>query len=208
VVGALGAAAGTHLHDLANGIDERAVEPNRPVKSIGHEETFPRDHHSLVSLRREAVRLSDAVGSRLRHHGLAGRTLTIKVRFSDFHTITRSSTFATATDAGPVIARQAKELLEAVDPTPGVRLLGVSMSGLVDASTRQLSLDDAAGGSWDGASEAVDAIRERFGEAAIGPAALASPEGLHLRRTGDAPWGPGRPERTSPGDPPQGDGTA
>ena len=126
----LGNAAGRHLHALANGIDERAVEPDRPVKSVGHEETFAHDHHTHASLEREIVRLSDAVGGRLRRHGLAGRTVTLKVRFSDFHTITRSTTFAGATDSTPAITRGAKELLAAVDPTPGVRLIGVSVSGL------------------------------------------------------------------------------
>jgi len=133
--------------------------------------------------------------------------VTIKVRFSDFHTITRSTTLASPTDASPVIARHAGELLAGVDPTPGVRLLGVSMSGLVDGSTRQLSLDDVDAPGWDDAISAVDAIRDRFGAAAIGPAALAEADGLRLRRSGDAPWGPGggggaptEPRRTAQGE--------
>ncbi len=193
VTASIGNAAGQHLHALANGIDDRAVEPDRPVKSVGHEETFPRDHHTHASLEREIVRLSDAVGARLRRHGLAGRTLTLKVRFSDFHTITRSSTFAGATDSTSAITRGAKELLAAIDPAPGVRLIGVSMSGLTDGSARQLTLDDAGSPGWDDATQAVDAIRERFGVASIGPATLADPGGLRVRRDGEAPWGPGEP---------------
>jgi DNA polymerase IV len=197
VTGSIGNAAGQHLHALANGIDERAVEPDRPLKSVGHEETFPRDHHTHASLEREIVRLSDAVGTRLRRHGLAGRTLTLKVRFSDFHTITRSSTFVLPTDSTSAITRGAKDLLAAVDPTPGVRLIGVSISGLSDGSARQLTLDDAASPGWDGATQAVDAIRERFGTASIGPATLADQGRLRVRREAEAPWGPG----SQPGDP-------
>jgi DNA polymerase-4 len=95
-------------------------------------------------------------------------------------------------DAGPTIARVAKELLAAVDPSPGVRLLGVSVSGLTDDPTRQLTLDDVAVGSWDDASQAVDDIRRRFGDAAIGPASLAGADGLRIKRRGDQQWGPGQ----------------
>jgi DNA polymerase-4 len=199
VTSALGNAVGRHLHALANGVDDRAVEPDRPIKSVGHEETFARDHHTHASLEREIVRLSDSVGARLRRHGLAGRTLTLKVRFSDFHTITRSSTFAGATDSTAAITRGAKDLLAAVDPTPGVRLIGVSMSGLSDASTRQLTLDDVGAPGWDDAIQAVDAIRERFGATSIGPATLADPDGLHVRREAQAPWGPGQSDPWGPG---------
>ena len=127
----------------------------------------------------------------MRRHGLAGRTLTLKVRFSDFHTITRSSTFAGATDSTSAITRGAKELLAAVDPSPGVRLIGVSMSGLSDGAARQLTLDDVGSPGWDDATQAVDAIRERFGTASIGPATLADRGGLRVRREAEAPWGPG-----------------
>ncbi len=87
----------------------------------------------------------------------------------------------------------AKELLSALDPRPGVRLIGVSVSGLVEGGTRQLTLDDLTGGSWDDANEAVDAIRARFGSASIGPATLAGPGGLHLRVDDDQQWGPDDP---------------
>jgi DNA polymerase-4 len=188
---ALGTAAGTHLHALANGIDDRAVEPDRRVKSVGHEETFARDHHRHDTLERELVRLSDSVGARLRAAGVAGRTITLKVRFHDFRTITRSTTLAGATDSAPTIVQEAKALLAAIDPSAGVRLIGVSVSGLSDGSARQLSLDDVDTGSWDDANLAVDAIRARFGSSAIGPATLAEADGLRVRTEGDQPWGPG-----------------
>jgi DNA polymerase-4 len=191
VIGALGDANGRHLYRLAHAIDDRAVVPEQAPKSIGHEETFAEDHHQRESLEREAVRMADAVASRLRAHGLAGRTVTIKVRFHDFRTITRSSTLAVAVDSGAAIARAAKGLLAGVDPSTGVRLFGVSVTGLV-ADGRQLSLDDAAGPGWEDADLAVDAIRRRFGDAAIGPAALTGPDGLRRKRRGDQQWGPGQ----------------
>jgi DNA polymerase-4 len=199
LISALGPAAGRHLHALANGIDDRAVEPERQTKSIGHEETFPRDHRSHRTLERELVRLGDSVAARLRAHGLAGRTITLKVRFHDFRTITRSTTLAGATDSSQAIVGAAKELLSALDPSPGVRLIGVSVSGLAEGGTRQLTLDDLTGGSWEDANEVVDAIRARFGSRSIGPAALAGPGGLHLRLDDDKPWGPDGPTDDQPG---------
>jgi DNA polymerase IV len=201
VTTALGSAAGRHLHALANGIDERAVEPVRPLKSVGHEETFAQDHHTHETLDREIVRLADAVGSRLRNHGLAGRTVTLKVRFSDFHTITRSASRAEATDSTPMITREAKQLLAAVDPSPGVRLIGVSVSSLSPGTARQLTLDEAGATGWEDAAEAVDAIRARFGRAAIGPATLAEGGRVRVHQEGEAPWGPDRAGRTDPTDP-------
>ncbi len=192
VVGSLGQASGAHLLRLAHGIDEREVEPEQRPKSVGHEETFPHDHHRRETLQREIVRLADSVAGRLRKHDLAGRTVTLKVRFNDFRTITRSSTLPTAVDAGPAIARVAKALLDGVDPTPGVRLIGVSVSQLSDDGARQLSLDDDGAAAWDDASEAVDAIRDRFGDQAIVPATLAGPEGIRVKQRGDQQWGPGR----------------
>jgi DNA polymerase IV len=190
LTGALGTSAGAHLYALANGIDDRSVEPDRRPKSIGHEETFAQDHHQRRTLERELVRLGDSVGARLRAHGLAGRTVTLKVRFRDFRTITRSTTLDGATDSAQTIVVAAKTLLAAVDPSPGVRLIGVSVSGLGDGRARQLTLDDVDSGSWDDANQAVDAIRARFGSASIGPATLADPDGLKLRTMGERQWGP------------------
>ena len=191
LVGALGPAVGRHLHALAWGRDDRPVEPERAAKSIGHEETYARDHHDPEILGQEAVRLSDSVADRLRRHGLAGRTVTVKVRFADFHTITRSRTLASPVDTGPAVAGAALELLEQVDPSPGVRLLGVSVSNLAPEPAHQLSFDET-GQSWGEASLAVDEIRRRFGDGAVGPASLAGGQGLRVKRQGDQQWGPGR----------------
>jgi DNA polymerase-4 len=193
LVSAVGDAHGRHLHAVANGIDDRPVEPDQPAKSVGHEETFPRDVHDAGRLGREVVRMADGVASRLRSNGLAGRTVTLKLRFGDFRTITRSTTLPTVVDGAPAIARAASELLAAVDPAPGVRLLGVTVSGLTTDPSRQLSFDDLGARSWDDASSAIDEIRARFGASAIGPAAAMGRDGLRIKRRGDDPWGPDAP---------------
>ena len=132
------------------------------------------------------------MAGRLRRHGLVGRTVTLKIRFGDFRTITRSTTTSAALDDGPAIARAARALLDDVDLDTGVRLLGVSVSGLVPGGGRQLTLDEAAAGpSWREASGAIDAIRERFGTTAIGPASAVGPGGIGVPPPGENPWGPG-----------------
>jgi DNA polymerase IV len=186
----LGSAHGAHLWQLANGIDDRRVVPDQRAKSIGHEETFARDHHRLDSLHHELVRLGDSVASRLRAAGVAGRTVAIKVRFGDFTTVTRAVTLPTPVDTAVDVVRAASQLLERLDPTPGVRLLGIHVSHLTDGATRQLTFDDVAAPSWAEATEAVDAIRARFGADAIVPASLAGPEGIRVKRRGDQQWGP------------------
>jgi DNA polymerase IV len=138
------------------------------------------------------VRMADGVASRLRRAGVAGRTVTLKVRFGDFRTITRSTTLPSPVDDAPIVARAADELLAAVDPSPGVRLLGVGVSNLTSGAARQLSFDEIEGRDWSDASGAVDRIRDRFGDQAIGPASAVTPEGLRIKRRGDDPWGPVR----------------
>jgi len=180
LVAMLGNAHGGHLYRLAHAIDDREVVADREPKSIGHEETFGADLFEPEAVHQEMLRLADSVGSRLRRHGYAGRTITVKVRFGDFRTITRSLTLKAAVEDGSSIARAAAELLAAIDPSPGVRLLGVSASGLVPAGSEpaQLSfaaLDEpAATNRWQPASRAMDDIRERFGRDAITPATLVS----------------------------------
>jgi DNA polymerase-4 len=196
LVGALGDAHGRHLHALSHAIDDRPVVPDQKPKSIGHEETFPRDVHDAGRLGHEVVRMADGVASRLRRSDYAGRTVTLKLRFGDFRTITRAVTLPTAVDDAPAIARAANQLLAAIDVTPGVRLLGVSVTGLVAGGALQLSFDEMVAGpggrapSWREASSAIDEIRGRFGDAAIGPASAVGRSGLRVKRRGDDPWGP------------------
>lgn len=199
VVASLGRSQGRHLHALANGIDEREVEPERTMKSIGHEETFVRDHHSRETLDRELVGFADAVASRLRSYSLVGRTVQIKVRFGDFTTITRSITLPIAVDDAPALLDAARSLLGQVDPAPGVRLLGLSVSGLAADGARQLTIEDAISGpGWQEASRTIDEIRARFGDASIGPAVAAGPDGIRLKRRGQQQWGPGAEGNVAP----------
>ena len=189
LVNAVGSSHGRHLHDLACGIDDRPVVPSRGVKSIGHEETFPHDLTDRDELEGVLVRQADAVASRLRAHGLVARTVVLKLRYGDFTTLTRSVTSPQPVASGPVLADAARKLLDPLDLTPGVRLLGVSASGLIEGGAEQLTLEAAA--SWDGASRAVDDIRRRYGATAIGPARLSRPgAGLRIARRGQQAWGP------------------
>jgi len=199
VVAVLGRSQGRHLHSLANGQDERAVEPDRAMKSIGQEETFSRDHHLRSTLDHELVQFADSVASRLRAQGLVGRTVQLKVRFGDFTTITRSTTLVVAVDDSRSLLEAGRGLLALVDPAQGVRLLGLSVSGLSSDSSRQLTFDEAISGpGWQEADRTIDEIRARFGDEAIGPAVAAGPDGLRLKRRGAQQWGPDA-EQTDPG---------
>ena len=199
VVAVLGRSQGRHLHLLANGRDERSVEPDRAMKSIGHEETFSRDHHLRSTLERELVQFADSVASRLRAQGLVGRTVQLKVRFGDFTTITRSTTLVVAVDDSRSLLEAGRSLLALVDPAQGVRLLGLSVSGLSSDSSRQLTFDEAISGpGWQEADRTIDEIRARFGDEAIGPAVAAGPDGLRLKRRGAQQWGPDA-EQAGPG---------
>ena len=189
VVEALGKAAGRQLHLLANGVDDRPVVVNRAPKSLGHEETFARDLHTRSELDAQALRLGRSVARRLRGSDLQARTITVKLRFADFKTITRSVTLPEPCDGSGAIVRAARGLLAEVDPAPGVRLLGVSGSGLVGSAGRQLSFDDGRGDET--ADRVMDEIRERFGQSAIGPAVDVRPgRGLVSGADAARPWGP------------------
>ncbi len=175
LVGAVGAAQGRHLALLSMGIDDRAVEPGRRPKSIGHEETFPTDVHTIDDLHRHVVRMADLVAVRLRGEGLAARTVTLKVRFATgFQTVTRSVTHPDPLDTGPAIVAALADAEASIDPAPGVRLIGVSGSNL-NPPAAQLQLGLFADGAapaprWADASTALDEIRARYGPTAIGPA--------------------------------------
>ncbi len=196
LIGAVGRASGVHLHAVANGRDDRPVEPNRPAKSISNEETFGTDLTDPVQLHTELVRLADSVAGRLRSSGFRGRTISIKVRYPSFKTLTRSVTLKRPTDSGNKILHVADQLFSELDVSQGVRLLGLGVSGLVSQSTDQLSFDDLAK-EPNGAETidvVVDEIRSKFGSGAIGPATLVrNDEGasrLDRKEKGRQQWGP------------------
>jgi len=197
---ALGAGQARHLLGLSKGIDDRPVEPEREAKSISHEETYATNKYEHVELQRELVRLADAVASRLRAAGVGARTLTLKLRFdTGFQTITRSVTCPEAVELAPEIIGLLTPLLETIDPSPGVRLLGVGGSNL-GPSMRQLSLDDLLDDrpDWVSTTEALDRIRDRFGSSAIGPASALESGRLRVIRRGEQQWGPDSGTPTAP----------
>jgi DNA polymerase IV len=192
LIDAFGRAHGTHLARLARAEDDRPVEVGRPLKSVGHEETFPHDLHTHGELHVELVRLADCVAARLRAAGTAARTLTLKVRFSGFRTITRSTTVAAVAGA-PEIVAALEPLLVQIDPSVGVRLLGVSAANLGERAEQLSLLDEAPGGAspgWRRAEETVDEIRRRFGGDAIAVAGTLGPDGMRVVRRGAQQWGP------------------
>ena len=167
----LGNAAAEHLHALANGHDDRAVEPESVDKSVGAEETFEVDRTDRESLKQELLHLSERTAAALRRRGLRGRTVSIKVRFGDFTTITRSRTLSVATDVTQEIYRTACRLLAEQTPPGPVRLIGVRMEQLGEDAAQQLFLDAPERG-WRDADQAADQARAKFGGAAVRPASL------------------------------------
>jgi DNA polymerase IV len=168
----LGAANGRHLAALAQGDDERSVEPAREIKSVGHEETFAVDLHTHEELHQKLVRMADAVAARLREANLKGRTVTLKVRYGDRQTVTRSQTLPTPTLSARAISVVASALLEAVEVHTGVRLIGVAMSSLSRGASagQQLSFDSGWGVSSSRASDAAARRSPSGGVHAVGDA--------------------------------------
>lgn len=174
LVRALGDAHGHHLHDLAWGRDPRRVTPEEPEKSVGAEETFATDIDNPETIAAELLRLSEKVGARMRRAGVRGRTISIKVKFSDFTSLTRSRTLGQSTDTTQEIYTVARDLFLALHlDRARIRLVGVRVEGLVDADDApvQLRLDERAHG-WRDAEAAADRAAERYGSRIIRPARL------------------------------------
>jgi DNA polymerase-4 len=171
---ALGPGPATHLLSLGRGDDERAVVPHEPAKQVSAEETFERDLDADDDVHREILRLAERVAMRLRAGGLTGRTVTLKVRFASFRTVTRSRTLEEPTDSAARLSGVAKDLYERMRLVrPRIRLLGVAASGLAaGAPSEQLQLGERPD-RWRHADRAMDTLRKRFGGDAVDRAALA-----------------------------------
>nr|WP_251829884.1 DNA polymerase IV [Streptomyces sp. ATCC 21386] len=170
IVRLLGKAHGHGLYAMALARDDRAVVAERDTKSVSVEDTYDVDIHDRVRVRMEVQRLADRCVRRLRGAGLSGRTIVLKVRRYDFSTLTRSETLRGPTDDPTVVREAAGRLLEAVDTTGGVRLLGVGVSGLADYTQEDLfaqaageagPVEDDAGAA--GAAVDAPAVEERAG---------------------------------------------
>lgn len=167
---------GARMHQLAQGIDKRDVIPATDAKSVGHERTFPQDILQIDFVRKEILSLADKVARRMRRDGVTGKTITLKVKYSDFAQVTRSATLAESTSDGLKIYSTACNLLDKTDAgTRPIRLLGVSVSQLNHSDAEeQLSLfhKDEASEKRKELNTAVDSLSERFGEDSIRPATL------------------------------------
>ncbi|MEV5954420.1 DNA polymerase IV [Streptomyces sp. NPDC051987] len=146
----LGKAHGHALYAMALAHDERPVVAERETKSVSVEDTYDVDIHDRMRVGFEVQRLADRCVRRLRGAGLSGRTIVLKVRRYDFSTLTRSETLRGPTDDPAVVREAAARLLDSVDTTGGVRLLGVGVSGLADYTQEDLFAQAAAG---EGAAE-------------------------------------------------------
>ena len=162
---------GPDLLALARGLDDRVVEPDSPSKSMGAEETFERDTRDADLLRATLRGQSERVGRELRTCGYAGRTVTLKLRFADFSTITRAHTDDPTQD-GLAIFRRVEALFARVTLRQAVRLIGLSVSGLGPAGEGQLSLLGPDAARRERLARAVDRLATRFGDSAIRPASL------------------------------------
>lgn len=202
----VGAAAGAHLAMLANGRDRDPVVPDRPVKSVGREVTLPADLRDRQALHTVLAELAGSVGDRLGRASLVGRTVTVKVRFTDRRTITRSATVEAGVTGPQQVLAVARSLFGAIDVVPGVRLVGIAASNLcpVAESAAQLTFGpvacDAAGdrcwgapaapaagssdepgperaaGRWRKVDGALAAVRSRFGPGAVVPGIAVGPD--------------------------------
>ena len=213
----VGEALGTQLHQLARGVDPRPVTPSAPARSISAERTFTRDLDDHTELERQVLRLAETVGRRLRAAGVAGRTITLKVRFDSFETVTRSATLRVPTDRTRDVATVAADLLAGLRlERARVRLLGVGVGNLGDGDgARQLTLDDAPaehpGESpaverlgdprWEQVERVADAVATRFAGVEVSYAALLDEHADPQDTGGPAP----RAEDRAPDTPPDRD---
>jgi DNA polymerase IV len=176
-------ASGAWIHDLAHGIDPRRVTARREEKSYSIERTFVKDLQDREELRLKLFEFCEELAFRLRDHGLRGRTVSIKARFWNFKTLTRSHTLDFPTNLGARMWSVARELLDRVPPGP-LRLLGVQISALEDVRTPvqgQLFPGSAPQREKPGqeadtrlsrATEGLDRLRRKYGAGTVVPASL------------------------------------
>jgi DNA polymerase-4 len=166
---------GLQMYFLSKGIDDRAVQADRKIKSIGREETFEEDILDKEKAIKDVLRLSQRVSKRLRRHGVGGRTISLKVTYHDFSRISRSVTLPAATNDGRKVYRHCLDLLEKTEiGKKPIRLLGIYLSQLAKPGEGQLSLFGPENGlnKGDQLNRALDLIQVKYGNQAIQPGTL------------------------------------
>ena len=172
LIRALGQASGASLYELAWGRDYRDVTPNEPDKSISAAETFAQDIDDPEEILQEFLRLTEKAAARLRENGYYAKTISIKVRFADFSTISRSKTLPLPIDSTHDIYEIAKSLYLALNlDRARLRLVGISLDNLSEAAPEQLLLGAREKG-WREADTAIDRAKLRFGGGSVRPGRL------------------------------------
>lgn len=155
---------GTRVLELCNGIDNDPVIPHQDAKSISEEITFPQDISGTKDLKPYLADLCQNVSFRLRKSGLKCKTVGIKVRFSDFTTITRDQSLHVPVSSDADLFRQAMALLNTVSTAKAVRLLGVCVKGLVPETEVNPTLFRTQTSAWDDVSKSQDELRAKYGK--------------------------------------------
>ena len=172
LIRALGQASGASLYELAWGRDYRDVTPNEPDKSISAAETFAQDIDDPEEILQELLRLTEKAAARLRENNYYAKTISIKVRFADFSTISRSKTLPLPIDSTHDIYEIAKTLYLALNlDRARLRLVGISLDNLSEAAPEQLLLGAREKG-WREADSAIDRAKLRFGGGSVRPGRL------------------------------------
>lgn len=155
---------GAYFWQLANGIDEREVEPETEAKSISNEFTFDQDTSAIPEIRAALLSLCEKVSSRLRQAGYQGKTVTLKIRFADFQTFTRAGTIKEPTNSVDTIYRKIKLLADSfLTRGKKVRLVGVKVSGLLPSDIQATLFKSEGENRTEKIDQAIAEIRERFG---------------------------------------------
>lgn len=176
LIRALGEATGASLYELAWGRDYRDVIPDEPEKSIGNEETFSEDLDNPEEILRELLRMTEKATARLRERSLFAKTISIKIKFADFSSLTRSKTVPIAIDNTHDTYEVVKALYLALrNEGARIRLVGVSLSQLQEGAPVQLELGARERG-WREADTAIDRAQARFGRGSVRPGRLIRPE--------------------------------
>ena len=158
---------GVRLYEAAQGIDRSNVSPSSQCKSCSSEDTFPEDTSDIHELEKWLAAQSEMIGRDLRKNGLRGRTVTLKVKFSDFRTVTRSRTIQEATHCTEVIFATAKHLLEELRIGSKVRLVGVGVSNLTGGPIQAKLFSAGRTEKFEHLDKAMDAVHGKFGAAAL-----------------------------------------